>query len=178
MNSIFSKGNITTEEMILYRSQTQDFSINIAKQSIISTVKEKEMSDKFGNYKYVFKVLKGVPYIEIKWDIDKMNKFTEIILPIDGYIKKTKKTNYEQFDGVFKYDIKELSESSRSLNPTTPVPIIKMMPLYSLQEYRSLPKNKQTKKTLLKYLDYESYSDIENFGESSERRELNKAVSS
>jgi len=176
------RGLTSTTEFVVFRSQWNIFEPEIGTQSIISTVRESNMSDKFGSRKYAFVVAPGVPYLEIKWAIQSGEPFTEIILPLGGFFRKSTTTKYPEVDAVYRFDVKPITKSSvasaspASMRKVAAVSDINMMTLRGLEAFRALPKRKQTKRALLEILGFDDPEDIE-YAESAERSAYNNALS-
>lgn len=186
MHRIFStKALRSSTEMILYRSQTQPFSVDIATSSIISTVREVNMSDRFGSLRYVFLVAPNVPYLEIEWNLGANNgRFTEVILPMNGYFRKSTTKQYPEFDAVYRFDTEPITASysksaSASAKKVAHISVldINAMSLRGLEMFRALPKRKQTKRALLEVLGYADEFDLDIAGDTFEKDAYNNALS-
>lgn len=185
MKMFVERGLRTNTEFVVYRSQTVPFDAGIGAESIVSTVREPNMSDKFGPRKYAFIVAPNVPYLEISWAIQGGAQFTEVILPLNGYFRKSTTTKYPEVDGVYRFDIKPITKASVSSKGSpssrkavqTGIDDIQMMSLRKLEEFRAMPRRKQTKRALLELLGYDDPDDIEIAGTSRELSAYNNALS-
>lgn len=180
-NIFLYKALRSRDEMVVYRSQSHLFNTVNATNSIISTVRERAYSDRFGMLIYAFLVAPHVPYIEIEWNLGKNNgTFTEVILPPKGHFRKSTTKKFPTVDDVYSFDMKPSTPSPKSspkVQKHTTMEEYHMMSLRNLDVFRDLPKRKQTKRALLDILGYEDASELELAGNTLEKNAYNNALS-